>query len=180
MRDYVNNEYFEWLSDLVCGERYSGQVSYRKLLIFLHDTSFRYSIPMDANRAADGVDLRRRFALSRRDLPDAERYLDAPCSVLEMMVALSIRCEEDIMDDPEIGDRTGQWFWGMVVNLGLGSMVDARFQRYHAYEAIERFLNREYESNGKGGLFTIYNCADDLRDVEIWNQLNWYIDSKYM
>ena len=180
MRDYVNNEYFEWLSDLVCGERYAEQISYKKLLMFLHDTKFRYSIPLDENRAADGVDLRRRFALSREDITNAEDYLDEPCSVFEMMVALSIRCEEDIMDDPAIGDRTGQWFWVMITNLGLGAMLDERFDRPHARYVINKFLDRKYEPNGKGGLFTIYNCEVDLRDVEIWNQLNWYIDSIYM
>ena len=39
-----------------------------------------------------------------------------------MMIALAIRCEEHIMDDPDAGDRTGQWFWSMLVSLGLGSM----------------------------------------------------------
>ena len=29
-----------------------------------------------------------------------------PCSVLEMLIALSIRCEETIMTDEEYGDRT--------------------------------------------------------------------------
>ena len=39
-------------------------------------------------------------------------YLDnKTCSVLEMMIALAIRCEEHIMDDPDVGNRTGQWFW---------------------------------------------------------------------
>lgn len=48
-------------------------------------------------------------------------YLDnRPCSVLEMIIALAIRLEEHIMDDPDIGNRTGQWFWDMIVSLGLG------------------------------------------------------------
>ena len=182
MRDYVNNEYFEWLSDLVCGDRYADTVSYRKLLMHLHDTSFRYSIPMDENRAADGVDLRKRFINARSDMlaNNAMQYLDEPCSVLEMMVALSIRCEEDIMDDPAVGNRIGQWFWLMITSLGLGPMIDERFDRPRARAIIKRFLDRDYAPNGKGGLFTIHHCEDDLREVEIWNQLSWYIDSIYM
>ena len=39
------------------------------------------------------------------------------CSVLEMMVALAICCEETYMDNPNIGNRTGQWFWNMVKNI---------------------------------------------------------------
>ena len=102
--------------------------------------------------------------------------LDGPCSVLEMMIALAIRCEENIMDDPNIGDRTSQWFWGMVVNLGLGSMVDCRFDKQFVDETIRIFLNRKYAPNGNGGLFTIRDCDKDLRKVEIWHQLCWYLD----
>ena len=94
-----------------------------------------------------------------------------------MMVGLAIRCEETIMDDTNIGDRTGQWFWGMIVNLGLGSMFDNNYDRQLVETNVERFLEREYDYNGKGGLFTIRHCDRDLRDVEIWYQLCWYLDS---
>ena len=38
-------------------------------------------------------------------------------------------------------------------------------------------MNREYEPNGKGGLFTIRGCEEDLTEVEIWYQLNWYLNT---
>ena len=174
----ITNDYFEWLSGLVCGDRLSKEVSYRKLLLYLHQTEFRFIIRRDVNRAKDGVDLRRRFALIQGDEELAE-YLDGPCSILEMMVALALRCEECIMDDPHVGNRTGQWFWGMIVNLNLGSMIDDRFDTDYVAETLEIFLDREYEPNGDGGLFTIKHCLEDLRDVEIWVQLLWYLDSLY-
>ena len=174
--DQVNNEYFEWIFDLVCGKRYSEYISFRKLLMHLHDTEFTFIIPKDINRAKDGADLRYRFALSL-DSMDILEYLDGPCSVLEMMVALAIRCEENIMDDPRVGDRTGQWFWGMITNLGLGGMSDDRFDKRYVDGVLDRFLKRRYEPNGRGGLFTILNCDRDLRDIEIWVQLLWYLDN---
>lgn len=177
LRDRIGNDYFEWLSDIVCGERFSKAVSFRKLLMRLHSIPFRYSIQRDRNRAEDGVGLRRRFAECYSGIEDANRYLDGCCSVFEMMVALCIRCEEDIMDDPLIGDRTSQWFWGMVVNLGLGSMTDDRFDRRKVDDIIGRFLDRDYEPDGRGGLFTIRNCEQDLRTVEIWFQMLWYLDT---
>lgn len=132
----------------------------------------------DRNRAEDGVSLRYRFAAYYNiDEMDAMNALDEPCSILEMMIALAIRCEENIMDDPHVGNRTSQWFWGMIVSLGLGSMTDIRFDRSAVDIIIGRFLEREYEPNGKGGLFTIRHCERDLRDVEIWYQLCWYLDS---
>ena len=178
VRDDIINEYFEWLFDLVCGERYSKQISYRKLLMRLHSIDFRYLLPMDQNRAENGIALRYRFALTQDyDVDFVLETLEGPCSVFEMMVALAICCEETIMDDPCIGDRTGQWFWGMIVNLGLGSMRDDRFDKRRVDNAIERFLDREYEPDGRGGLFTIRNCDEDLRDVEIFHQLCWYLNS---
>ena len=179
-KDDIKNEYFEWIYDLICGQRYQYAVSFRKLLIYLHDTEFTYLIPRDENRAKDGINLRYRFCLAcgyDDSYGIIMNILKGPCSVLEMMVALSIRCEEEIMDDPDLGDRTSQWFWRMIVSLGLGSMVDERFDISMVHDVVERFLNREYEPNGKGGLFTIRHCEYDLRDVEIWYQLCWYLDS---
>lgn len=172
-RNNINNRYFEWLSKIVCGRRYSKQISYRKLFKYLYDTDFRYSISMDANRAEDGLDLREKF--SREE--DDELYLDKPCSVLEMMIALSLRCEQEYMDDPIFGDRTGQWFWEMIVNLGLGSMIDDRFDIDYVEKTVNTFLDRDYSPDGEGGLFRIKDCDDDLRDVEIWYQFCWYLDS---
>lgn len=178
-RNQIINEYFEWLYDLMCEKRYSKQISYRKLFMFLHDTEFTYIIHNDENRAVDGVDLRYRFALDNGYHEDSDtvmNYLDGPCSVLEMMIALAIRCEENIMDDPAFGNRTTQWFWGMIVNLGLGPMNDSNFDKNYVNEIIQTFLNREYEPDGRGGLFRVKKCTRDLRTVEIWYQLCWYLD----
>lgn len=169
----IRHEYFIWLSDLVYRNDFD------RLLKRLHSTRFRYSIERDRNRAKDGEGLRYRFAMSRvsDDAPNAiVDILSGPCSVLEMMVALSIRCEEDFTDNPHLGNRTSQWFWSMVVSLGLGSMTDNRICYNKVDDILERFLDRDYEADGKGGLFTIKNCEYDMRDVEIWYQLCWYLN----
>lgn len=184
----IQDEYFEWLFNLVCEQRYHKPI-YRKLLMHLHDTDFRYSIRMDRNRAEDGEDLRYRFALEHGyDIPatvvDLARpseimnlFNDRSCSVLEMMIALAIRCEECIMDDPSYGNRMGQWFWNMVVNMGLGPMTNEMYDKVYVETVIQKFLDREYEPDGKGGLFRIRDCEVDLRGVEIWHQLCWYLDT---
>lgn len=177
-RDEIINEYFEWMYKLICNDKYYKHLSYRKLLYFLHDSDFSYTIPMDGNRENDGVALRYRFGRERKyDDSLIATYLDdRPCSILEMMIALSIRCESTIMDDPLEGDRTGQWFWNMIVSLGLGSMSDDRFNALKAGHIVDRFLDRNYKSNGEGGLFTIANPPGDMRTVEIWYQMCWYLD----
>lgn len=165
MRSHPNHDYFNCLYDVIDNTKC---ISYRKLLQHLHSIEFEFIIPRDANRAADGVDLRYRFGY--------DRHIGGPCSVFEMMVALALRCEEWIMTDGRYGDRTGQWFWAMIKNLGLASMTDDRFDKEFVNEKIQIFLNRNYEPDGTGGLFTVRNCDCDLRDVEIWTQLLWYLD----
>ena len=171
----IEEEYFAWLVDIVDTNRYSKCFSYEKLLAFLHSKEFRYVLPMDSTRADRGIDLRSRFMYEVYDII-GESDIYGPCSVLELMVALAVHCEE-IMDDPLMGNRTGQWFWGMVRSLGLGTMTDSVFDECVVGDIIERFLDRDYEPDGRGGLFTIRGCDCDLRDVEIWHQLCWYLDT---
>lgn len=176
----IEKEYFEWMYDLVCNDIYVEQNSYRELLSYLHNTRFKYSIRKDAARAYDGIDLRYRFAekyYPELTYNEVREVLSGPCSVLEMIVALAIRCEETIMDDPSYGDRMNQWFWKMIVSLGLGAMTDRRFDIQYVKDVVKRFLNREYEPDGRGGLFRIRDCEHDLRYVEIWIIMLWYLDS---
>ena len=37
----LNNEYFDWMCQLVCNERYSRGLSYQKLLRHLHNIDFQ-------------------------------------------------------------------------------------------------------------------------------------------
>lgn len=171
----IEGEYFEWLYDYVCKGRSHSTVSYRQLFEHLHQVEFIFSISNDINRARDGVDLRYRFAMEKDDERIVE-ILDGPCSVLEMMVALAIRCEETIMDNTGYGDRTGQWFWDMMSNLGIGLMTDDNYNAIVVDNIINTFLNRGYDPDGRGSLFYIKGCEYDLRELEIWTQLCWYLD----
>ena len=176
IKDKLNNEYFNWMCDIVCADRFAKDISYRKLLMHLHNTWFRYSIKRDSDRADDGVSLRYRFALSR-DYDDVHYYITGPCSIFEMILALAIRCEENIMDDTAFGNRTGQWFWKMIVNLGLGAMTDERFDEYYVKERIGIFLDRKYDADGRGGLFEVWNTDYDFRKMSIWSQMMRYLDT---
>jgi len=123
----IKIEYFNWLCEFVFDPRYSRH-SFTRLFKCLHKIEYTWIISADRNRALDGIDLRTKFAdafgYDWRDIRD--NYLTGPCSVFEMMVGLSIRMETYLMTDATEGDRTGQWFWGMLVNMGLGNMYDGR------------------------------------------------------
>jgi hypothetical protein len=174
----MKQKYFDWMCNLVCDHKHQ---EYQTLLEHLHDIEFRYILDMDGNRAEDGEDLRYRYGFEF-DIPrvDIEYCLDdRPCSILEMMVALAHRCEENIMDDPDFGDRTGKWFWGMIENLGLDSMDDDHFDEDYVDMIVERLLERKYDPDGAGGLFTLHECRQDLRTVDIWYQLMWYLSENF-
>ena len=170
----LHEEYFEWMYKEMRGSRFPESITHRKLFARLHETIFTYSFMKDENRADDGINLRRRFALrfygeEYSDMITQE--LEGPCSVLEMIMALAIRCEETIMDDPAYGNRTTQWFWRMLGNLGLGTMSDNHYDESDVDFIIRRFLRREYEPDGKGNIFYIRNYQYDMRREDIWHQL---------
>lgn len=176
--DILNDRYFEWMCSLVHDDGYSERLNYQRLLSYLHCIEFTYILEMDGNRAVDGRDLRYRFAYEHDySYATIDKCLGVgPCSVLEMMVALALRCEENIMDEPDIGDRTGLWFWNMIANLGLGTMNDDEFNENYTEEIIDKFLKREYTRDGEGGLFTVKHSGHDLREIEIWYQMCWYLE----
>lgn len=182
MMDRIENEYFIWLTALAkkWAHNYGNGKYYNLLIDKLYNTPFVYIIPQDENRASDGENFRLRFTEENSyTYRDAYLYLNHQCNMLEMMAALASRCEQDIMGDEDIGDRTGKWFYQMIINLGLSSMTDDVYDEDYVDFVIDRFMNREYEPNGEGGLFCVKNCGHDLRTMEIWYQMNWYLSEKY-
>lgn len=175
--DELHDSYFRWMHELVYDEEILNGRSYSKLLANLDRTQFIYSLPMDGNRAIDGIDLRYRFGYDNH-IPDhvIANNLDIyPCSVLEMMVALSLRCEEDIMLNPSKGNRTGKWFWTMIDSLNLLAMSDDNFDIKRVDYAVEKFMYRKYPASGNGSLFHVRRPLYDMRSAEIWCQMNWYL-----
>lgn len=170
----ITNEYFEWL----CNSVYSKKFSKPDILEFLHNVDFEYTIGMDANRAEDGISLRYRFCCDRGyDYRMVASYLDvSPCSFLEMLVALAIRCEEHIMHDDYYGDRTAKWFWDMLLTMGLVDKRSGKFNDNLADDILYAFFNREYKRNGAGGLFKTKNHTHDMRSEEIWYQMCTYLN----
>ena len=176
--DGLRKEYFEWLCNFVYDDEHTSRgLSYNKMFSFLFDTPFHWTMTMDENRAVDGIDLRYRYGRERGIAdPIVASYLDdRDCSMLEMMVALALRMENQIMENPDVGNRVGQWFWDMIVSLDI-NMPDSRFDYGRAERRIEILETRSYRANGEGGLFTISTPTKDMRTTEIWYQMCYYID----
>ena len=172
----VREDYFKWLYWFACKYRANKYVSYDKLLRLMHDIKFDFYMERDSSRAMDGIGLRRRFVNEKRLPLQALDAIDGPCSVLEMILALAIRIEY-IMDNPRLGDRTQQWFWIMMSSLGLSMVTDDVFDEDGVTKIISDFMNRNYQRNGRGGLFYIRNTTLDMTREEIWSQMCAYLNT---
>ncbi len=162
------DEYFEWLFKIATNDK---SRRYRELCGFLFSKDFYYTNEYDANRVGDGLNLRERFIDEHRmSFMDMQALRGFKCSVLEMMIGLVLRCDETIMRDASHGDRTSLWFYKMICSLHLDMMDDEHFDEDYCNVAIERMLNRQYLSNGDGGLFTVRKQNVDMRKEEYWYQ----------
>jgi hypothetical protein len=138
----------------------------RHIFNVLYSIDFTWSIDMDENRAYDGLKLREDFGI---DLGDK------PCSMLEMMVALAIR-EDDIMAYYNSEDDSPKtWFWEMLGNCGIrASTPDDKI-----IDILNSIIIRDYGSCGEGGLFYVPEPRRDLKEVDIWYQMQWHLAQCY-
>lgn len=170
--DFVLNEYFDWLYFTAIPNPIKRK--FRKLLALLHSITFRYFVDYDENRATDGINLRWYYVCDGGD--DSIMEWDERCTVLEMLLALAMRMD-NIMGGVDGECNVSYWFWELLNNIDLDNMSDDNFDKGYVYERVEMFLDRRYEPDGNGNIFYIPDCKEDLRTIEIWMQMCWYLDS---
>lgn len=167
----IQDLYLDWLLQFVLYDEYDNNVN-RDLTSKLFDIDFRWIIDRDENRAGWGIALRDRFTYET-GIPSAA-FDGKPCSVLEMLIALAIDMD-NIMYDDAFGPRIYKWFWLFLENLGIKNGVKC----HNLEEKLDIFMDRKYSKEGKGNIIYLQNCTRDLRKVEIWYQICWFIDEFY-
>lgn len=167
----IINDYFDWIYFKLVNRPHKNH--FRKLFYALFDTEFRYSVDYDENRASDGENMRWYYVNEGGN--DKILSWKAPANVLEVILSLAFHMES-IMDDPDNEMDVRYWFWDMIKNLGLDDITDDNYDRKYVYGTISIFMDRIYSPDGDGNIFYISNCKDDLRDVELWMQMCWYLD----
>ena len=169
--------YFDWLCDQIYLDDWHGD-----LLFELYKIDYYYNHPMDENRAGDGLWLRRLYFDETGEKVEGLE-IGEPCSLLEMLIALAKRCEDDIMYDWEIGDRTADWFWMIIDNLGLFDLTDDNFEEDLVYEICDIFMSRTYENGKIGCPFPMPGMNKEefleFKKKEIWVQLGQYLRRKF-
>lgn len=144
--------------------------TYWSLFRHLYQTEFVWNIPNDDNRFEDGRALRYEFIDASGITSVDHDWLWLPCSMLEMLVALSRRCAFE-------ADGTARaWFWHLLHNIELHEITDDKpFPEEDVDEVISNLIWRTYEPTGQGGLFPLKNAERDQTKVEIWYQLAAYL-----
>ena len=137
--------------------------------LFCIPFEWSHKIPMDANRANDGLAMRSEYEL------DTNMHADVvgDCNVLEMLVALAIRIDS-VMGVPG-EDHFDEWFCLMIDNLGLTPEMDPSGIR----DVVNRWMRRDIDHNGNGGLFPLEHTSEDQRELSIWDQMTCYINQYY-
>ena len=180
----VQRSYFKWLCKSVKAEH-----KYSMLLDKLRRTDYIWTIERDINRAEDGITLRYNYAVAAgiydtESQKKVEEYLSGPCSLLEFLVALSIRIERDIMYDVNEEDQTSRWFAEMLDNLGLRKYDDKHYDENQVDYILNRFMSRNYGEDGVGNVFlSNENMAKKggplFREKEIAAQMDEYFLPKF-
>lgn len=167
-----NDPYFEWLCNKVRGEYY------HELLYALYDIQFHSSNELDKNRIS--------YALALRDEYEARGLAGCPvegCTVLEVMMSMAIRCEDTVMNNPNKGDRTLDWFWQMIDNLGFSKFTDGAWNAamlVNVNRTINDWLERRFKRNGLGSPWPLSEGRKDCRRVDLWTAMMWYMSENYI
>lgn len=170
----LDNLYLEWLYSNFIGavSNRNPEKSYWELSRQLYETPFTWILPDDANRAERGKELRQQF-INECNIQDVEiNWLQLDCSVLEMLISLAGRASFEMWGEP------GDWFWDFIKNLGLHEYNDLIYSKAIMREVdavVRRWLDREYDKNGVGGLFPLKNANQDQTKLNIWYQLQAYL-----
>ncbi len=174
----IKKEYFNWLCKKI--ERRRGEITELKEFIYqLFDIEFYSLIPNDDNRAIDGIQLRDRFIEAEKEGNYSEGLSFGPCTILEMLISLADRMDF-MLYNPDLGkERCEKWFWMFIDNLKLykydNDDPEVSKKRKLNNIIIRKFLERDYDESGKGGIFPLKHPTKDQRYVEIWYQMMSYI-----
>lgn len=148
---------------------------YTKLLEKLFDTPFRSTLWLDENRAFDAAHLKERIAENLK----CEDAMTSPVNVLEVLLALAMRIEDDIMYCNLTEDRVAYWFWTMIYNLGLMDEINENFNDNRVRKKLNIFLDRKYGPDGLGSIFFTNNPARNFLNEDLWMQAQLYFAEFY-
>jgi hypothetical protein len=172
MTGTIDDQYFEWLYSHIGSVRNRNPArSIWHLAHQLYTTEYVWLVANDDNRVEDGRELRQEFMEQQSPDEVPLSWLELGCSMLEMMIALGRRASFEANGSP------GDWFWTFLKHLDIFIYDDAFDSEAakHVEKVLERFIYRNYDFSGEGGLFPLRRAERDQRKIELWYQMAAYI-----
>ena len=167
----TRDPYFDWLCITI------NNRNYMELARYLHSLEFRAKLPADQNRGMDGMQLRVDF-MERHGAYGSSSNRGA-CTMLEFLIGIA-KHMSFLMNGNVSDHRTAYYFWVLIRNLGLNKCTDDNWYtingEFYTEDAVYRVLDRQYDRNGKGGLFPLRHTSQDQRKVEIWYQMHAWLN----
>lgn len=176
----IRQSYLNWLQTIGGADNNAFGNGYCCLFATLHQIPFNIIIERDNNRLSDAINLRESF----KDDTNYALYdcIDnMPVSFLEILISLALRMEFIISASEDINE-TAKWVWVLLNNLNLIWFDDLTWDDNKEMEVIfiaQRVINRTYEPNGQGSMFPLKDSKDDMRNVELWYQMNAYLNENF-
>lgn len=183
----IVDRYFDWLySHVGLVEDSNPKHSHRLLASELFDIPFKWHVKGDGNREQAGFDMRDAF-VDEVGSWENDRFIFEPCTVLELLVALSIKLNfMHCLDEDQRDSGVGVWFWKLCHNLDLDQYTDEAYlsdplgrTSSLVRRKVNIFLERRYHQSGRGGLFPLKHSSNDQREIEIWYQMSEYLIENY-
>lgn len=170
-------QYLDWLYGQIASSRdWVRARSYRRLAEQMQGTIFVAVVSYDENRISDAKELRYEFLAEREDVQGDLEWMRSSCTMLELFMILSRRLSFETDDDLKI------WFWHLIEMLNLERFNDRVYDEQAQEiisDALDRVIWRTYEPSGHGGLFPLNRPGPDQRNVELWYQLNAYLQENF-
>lgn len=184
----THGSYFDWLTNSIRDDYSDADPdrSYILLMRTMNRIPFVSLVAGDENRRHDGTYMRMRYT-DERDTTLPLHIRRRPCSMLEMLVALSermyfLQAVEGIWDSPKDA------FEELLANLMIDGLTDSTFVDSRSMSVVtekienacERINHQMYDRNGDGGLFPLQNPDPEYNaiDTEIWYQMQAYLIEK--
>jgi hypothetical protein len=170
MAEPLDELYIAWLYAQISNVNLrSSRRTHWALMSTLYTCEFVALVPNDDNRVEDIKDLKKEF-LFDAEIPYAQPTWFEHCSFLELLIVLSR------LLDFETDFGIEYCFWHLLENIGLSEYNDnKKFSEQEVEEIVDTVVSRNYDRNGRGGLFPLEKSRDDQREIDLWYQLNAYV-----
>lgn len=170
--DFTWGRYFNSLIKIVSKRHKTDIANHMAVLKNMYNTTFKAYIAMDENRIDDAYSFRRQYCIDN-NIPFIGEVADQAPSILEVLIALSVRLERDCFGYGE-DQHPEHWFWDIMRNLGLIDITDAHYSEVVVDVILTKFLTRDYAPDGNGGAFPLKKPFSDQTKVDLWKQAQSY------